>query len=102
MLAWPMPAGELGGNWVYVDVASMPTVRRAANPYVRRSRYVSALRELRSRGQTRRGRGFLSTARSPMRRLLAGAASRICIRRTYLLRLRLLFLVLRLVRRARE
>src|SRR5690348_18130272 len=102
MLAWPMPAGELGGNWVYADVASMPAVRRAASPYVRRSRDVSALRELRSRGQARRGRSFLSTARSPMRRLLAGAASRLCIRRVYLLRLRILFLVLRLVGRACE
>src|SRR5690348_13940881 len=102
MLAWPMPAGKLGGNWVYADVASMPAVRRAANPYVRRSRDVSALRELRSRRQARRGRSFLSAARSPMRRLLAGAASRLCIWRAYLLRLRLLFVVLRLVGRARE
>src|SRR5689334_16957342 len=95
MLAWPMPAGELGGNWVYADVASMPAVRRAASPYVRRSRDVSALRELRSGGQARRGRSFLSTARSPVRHLLAGAASRLCIRRAYLLQLRLLFFVLR-------
>ena len=53
-------------------------------------------------GEARRGGGLLPASRSPVRRVPAGAASRVRVRRADLLRLRVLFVVLRLVGGARE
>src|SRR5260370_1383850 len=57
--------------------SSVPSVRCSSYSYVRRSRDVSALRELCAAGAARRGRGVLSTARSPVRGVPACAASRL-------------------------
>ena len=101
MLAWPWASWGVGGYLVHVHVASVPTMRRAANPYVRRPRNVSALRELCPRRSSTKP-SLLSAARPAVRVLPARAASRLRVRRAYLLRLRLLFFVLRLLGSARE
>jgi len=80
----------------------VPSVRRIRYPFIRRPRDVSAVRKLPPGRERRRARGVLPAERAAVRGLPAGPAPGVRVRRAYLLGLRVLFVLLRLLGRARQ